>query len=147
MSRGVIRKGRFISGRFILVLMTAFAAFAAFALSACISQKSWHVEEVTGHLPDLSFSLTADNGRLVTPAAYKGNLLLMYFGFTNCDSECPVSMARLARVMQLLGNDANRMRILFVTLDPERDTPQVLHHYVGQFDPDHAIGLTGTTSD
>jgi protein SCO1/2 len=49
--------------------------------------------------------------------------------------------------MQLLGTDANRARILFVTLDPERDTPQILHRYVGQFDPDHAIGLTGTTSD
>jgi protein SCO1/2 len=144
MSKGVIRKGRSISGRFILALMTAFAAFA---LGACISQKSWHVEDVTGHLPDLNFSLTSDNGRLVTPTAYEGHLLLMYFGFTNCDSECPVSMARLARVMQLLGNDANRVRILFVTLDPGRDTPQVLHRYVTQFDPDRAIGLTGTTSD
>ena len=128
MSKGVIRKGRSVSGRFILALMTAFAAFA---LGACISQKSWHVEEVTGHLPDLNFSLTSDNGRLVTPTAYEGHLLLMYFGFTNCDSECPVSMARLA----------------FVTLDPGRDTPQVLHRYVTQFDPDRAIGLTGTTSD
>ena len=105
------------------------------------------MEEVTGHLPDLNFSLTADNGRQVTSTTYEGHLLLMYFGFTNCDSECPVSMARLARVMQLLGTDANQMRILFVTLDPERDTPQILHRYVGQFDPDHAIGLTGTTSD
>jgi protein SCO1/2 len=144
MSKGVIRKGRFISDRFILALM---AAFAALALNACISQKSWHVEEVTGHLPDLNFSLTADNGSRVTPTTYAGHLLLMYFGFTNCDSECPVSMARLARVMQLLGTDANRIRILFVTLDPKRDTPQVLHRYVGQFDPEHAVGLTGTTSD
>jgi protein SCO1/2 len=133
-----------MSDRFNLALMTAFTAFA---LCACISQKSWHVEEVTGHLPDLNFSLTADNGRRVTPATYEGNLLLMYFGFTHCDSECPVSMARLAGVMQLLGTDANRIRILFVTLDPKRDTPQVLHRYVRQFDPDHAIGLTGTTSD
>ncbi len=66
---------RFVSGRFILALMTAFAAFA---LGACISQNSWHVEEVTGHLPDLNFSLTADNGRRVTPETYEGHLLLMF---------------------------------------------------------------------
>ena len=56
-------------------------------------------------------------------------------------------MARLAHVMRLLGNDAERARILFVTLDPQRDTPQALHRYVTQFDPEHAVGLTGTIAD
>jgi protein SCO1/2 len=71
----------------------------------------------------------------------------MYFGFTHCNAECPVSMARLAHVMRLLGNDAERMRILFVTLDPQRDTPQALHRYITQFDAEHAVGLTGTVAD
>ncbi|MGH8685211.1 MAG: SCO family protein [Nitrosospira sp.] len=128
-------------GRYILSLTMALA------ISGCISEKSWHVKEITGHLPDLSFSLTSDSGRPVTAKTYEGYILLMYFGFTNCDAECPVSMARLAHVLQLLGDDANRTRILFVTLDPGRDTPQVLHHYVAQFDPERAIGLTGTTDD
>lgn len=119
----------------------------ALAISGCISEKSWHVKEITGHLPDLSFSLTSDSGRPVTAKTYEGYILLMYFGFTNCDAECPVSMARLAHVLQLLGDDANRTRILFVTLDPGRDTPQVLRRYVAQFDSERAIGLTGTTDD
>lgn len=117
------------------------------AISGCLSEKSWHAKEITGHLPDLNFSLTSDSGRLVTAKTYEGYILLMYFGFTNCDAECPVSMARLAHVVQLLGDSANHMRILFVTLDPKRDTPQVLRRYVAQFDPLRAIGLTGTTVD
>lgn len=115
-----------------------------FVVSACTSESCWHLEQVTGHLPDLSFSLTSDNGQQVTAKTYEGYVLLMYFGFTNCDAECPVSMARLARLTQLLGNDAQQVRILFVTLDPERDTPQVLRQYVTQFDPVHAVGLTGS---
>ena len=119
----------------------------ALAISGCMSEKPWYVEEVTGHLPDLNFSLTSDRGDAVTARTYEGYLLLMYFGFTHCNAECPVSMARLARVMRLLGEDATRARILFVTLDPGRDTPQVLRSYVTQFDPEHAVGLTGTIAD
>lgn len=119
----------------------------ALTISGCLSEKSWHVEEVSNHLPDLDFSLMADDGRLVSAKTYQGYLLLMYFGFTNCEAECPVSMARLGRVMQLLGDSANRTRILFVTLDPAHDTPEVLRRYVRQFDPEHAVGLTGTTDD
>ncbi|MEO8767636.1 MAG: SCO family protein [Nitrosospira sp.] len=119
----------------------------AFAISSCVSEKTWHVEEVVGHLPDLDFSLTSDKGHLVTAKTYENYILLLYFGFTNCEAECPVSMARLARVMRLLGDNANRTRILFVTLDPGHDTPPVLRRYVMQFDPEHAVGLTGTTDD
>ena len=130
----------YVLGRYIRCLAIAFV------ISGCV-EKTWHVKEITGHLPDLSFSLTSDSGHPVTAKTYEGYILLMYFGFTNCDAECPVSMARLAHVLQLLGDEANRTRILFVTLDPARDTPQVLHRYVTQFDPDRAIGLTGTSGD
>lgn len=119
----------------------------AFTITGCIPEKPWHVKEITGHLPDLKFSLMSDSGQLVTAKTYEGYILLMYFGFTNCDAECPVSMARLAHVAQLLGDSANHMRVLFVTLDPERDTPQVLERYVARFDPLRAIGLTGETDD
>jgi protein SCO1/2 len=131
----------FSLGRYIMSLTVALA------ISGCMAEKSWHVEEVTGHLPELNFSLTSDRGSAVTAKTYEGYLLLMYFGFTHCTAECPVSMARLAHVMRLLGNDGHRARILFVTLDPQRDTPQVLHRYVMEFDPEHAVGLTGTITD
>ena len=129
--------------RFLLVL----GLTIVLPVSGCMREKSWHVEEVTGHLPHLDFSLTSDRGSVVTAETYEGYLVLMYFGFTHCNAECPVSMARLAHVMRLLGNDAERMRILFVTLDPQRDTPQALHRYITQFDAEHAVGLTGTVAD
>ena len=120
---------------------------AVFAVSGCFSEKRWNVEDITGHLPDLSFSLISDQGSPVTATTYKGYILLMYFGFTKCQAECPVSMARLARVTTLLERDADHVRILFVTLDPRNDSPSVLHRYLAQFDPQHAIGLTGTISE
>lgn len=141
MRKYVSRSYSLVTGRLVLCLL------AALAVMACTSRNPWHLEEIAGHLPDLSFSLTSDRGRAVSANAYEGYILLMYFGFTNCDAECPVSMARLARVMKLLGEGAQRVRILFVTLDPERDTPQVLHSYVTQFDPVHAVGLTGRKDD
>jgi protein SCO1/2 len=116
-------------------------------LTGCTHQSPWHIEEVTGHLPDLDFSLTADNGRAVTGEQFEGYLLLLYFGYTHCDAECPVSLARLANVVRLLGDGENRVRILFVSLDPGRDSPEVLNKYLAQFDCEQAIGLTGTTGD
>ncbi|HET7061719.1 MAG TPA: SCO family protein, partial [Nitrosospira sp.] len=97
----------------------------AFAITlGCSSENSWHMEEVTGHLPDLDFSLTSDRGSRVTANEFEGNLLLLYFGYTHCNAECPVSLARLARVVQMLGDGKNQARILFVSLDPGRDTPE-----------------------
>lgn len=116
-------------------------------MSGCFSGRNWHVEEVTGHLPDLEFALISDDGHSATAKTYSGYVLLMYFGFTNCRAECPVSMARLAQVMRLLGKNADHVRILFVTLDPENDVPPVLRRYVAQFDSERAVGLTGSSND
>jgi protein SCO1 len=124
-----------------------YGMMAAFLISGCFSERDWRVEEVTGHLPDLEFTLTSDNGNAATAKTYGGYVLLMYFGFTSCKAECPVSMARLTHVMQLLREDADRVRILFVTLDPEHDVPGILRHYVAQFDPERIVGLTGSPSD
>jgi len=118
-----------------------------FTLSGCFSEKNWHTKEVAGYLPDLQFSLTSDSEHRVTAEMYKGYVLLMYFGFTSCQAECPVSMAKLSHVIQTLGKDADRIRVLFVTLDPGHDNPGVLHRFIAQFDPDHVVGLTGTTND
>ncbi|SEN03411.1 protein SCO1/2 [Nitrosospira multiformis] len=119
----------------------------ALAMSACNSTEQGHLKEVTGHLPDLSFSLSSDEGQPVTAKTYEGKVLLMYFGFTHCREECPISMARLTRVMHLLGEDADRAHILFVTVDPTRDGPGELRRYLTQFDLEQAIGLTGTPDE
>jgi protein SCO1/2 len=119
----------------------------AFMVSGCSPERDWRVEEVTGHLPDLEFTLTSDNGSPATAKTYSGYILLMYFGFTSCQAECPVSMARLAQVMRLLGKNADHVRILFVTLDPENDAPSVLRSYLARFDSERAVGLTGPSND
>ena len=118
---------------------------AALLLPACQStQTQWQLNNVTGHLPDLQFRLTGDNGKPVTAAALKGKVVMLYFGYTHCPDVCPLSLTHLHVVMQQLGKQADQVRIVFVSVDPKRDTPEVLHNYVRAFD-DHAIGLTGDT--
>ncbi|OOG54487.1 SCO family protein [Rhodanobacter sp. C03] len=97
---------------------------------------------VTGHMPDLDFKLTDDHGKAVTGADYRGKVVLLYFGYTHCPDVCPLTLAHLHVVMQRLGPLADGARILFVSVDPSRDTPAVMHAYVNAFDP-RAVGLTG----
>ena len=141
MDKNLAGSRNFSHGRLAVILALALA------MSACNSKEQGHVKEVTGHLPDLNFSLISDEGEPVTAKTYEGKILLMYFGFTHCREECPISMARLARVMHLLGEDADRTHILFVTVDPKRDDPKGLRRYLAQFDPEHATGLTGTPDE
>ncbi len=97
---------------------------------------------ISGHMPDLGFKLTDDLGKPVTGADYRGKVVLLYFGYTHCPDVCPLTLAQLHVVMQRLGPLADGARILFVSVDPARDTPAVLHAYVNAFDS-HAVGLTG----
>jgi protein SCO1 len=115
------------------------------ALTGCTHPaEPWHLTDVTGHLPNLDFTLTGDDGRPVTGETFKGRTSLVYFGYTHCPDVCPETMGRLMQVLGKLGPDAQKVRILFITVDPARDTPKALHDYVGAFDAQHAVGLTGT---
>nr|WP_246294936.1 SCO family protein [Schlegelella koreensis] len=87
-------------------------------------------------LPDAS-------GKVRTLADWKGKVVVVFFGFTNCPDVCPTTMAELAQVRQALGADGGRLQVVFVTLDPERDTPEVLQRYVTNFGPDF-VALRGT---
>jgi protein SCO1 len=114
-------------------------------LGACSHPgKPWELTNVSGHLPDLDFALTADNGQHVTGSSFLGKTTLVYFGYTHCPDVCPETMARLMQVLAKLGPDAHNVRILFISVDPARDTPQALHAYVDAFDAQHARGLTGS---
>lgn len=115
------------------------------ALTGCTHRaEPFQLTNVTGHLPDLDFTLTGDDGRAVTGESFKGRTSLVYFGYTHCPDVCPETMGRLMQVLGKLGPDAQKVRILFITVDPARDTPKALHDYVGAFDSQHAEGLTGT---
>ncbi|TAM97444.1 MAG: SCO family protein [Rhodanobacteraceae bacterium] len=112
-------------------------------VAACQAKPQWQLSDVRGHLPDLQFDLTNDLGQPVTAATYHGKIAAMYFGYTHCPDVCPLTLVHLHMVMQKLGHAAAGVRILFVTVDPARDTPDVLHQYVTAFDP-HIVGLTGS---
>lgn len=90
------------------------------------------------------FALPDTSGKIRTMANYKGKVVVLFFGYTHCPDVCPETMGRLMQVLGKLGPDARKVRILFITVDPARDTPQALHDYVGAFDSQHAEGLTGT---
>lgn len=92
--------------------------------------------DVTGAPYGHGFSLTDMNGVPRTLADYKGQVVMLYFGFVQCPDVCPTALSRAVEVMHLLGPDqAQRLQVLFVTVDPERDTPELLRDYMAAFDP------------
>ncbi len=88
------------------------------------------------------FHLEDQNGNPVSDADMKGKPFLVFFGFTHCPDICPTTLFEISQVMKSLGPDADRTGALFITVDPERDTPTVLKDYLSNFDP-HLRGLTG----
>ncbi|MGF6755275.1 protein SCO1/2 [Paraburkholderia sp. GAS42] len=136
-----------IASRGLRALLTVITTgvFAATALTACSHDDApWQLTNVTGHLPDLQFALTGDDGKPATGDTFKGRTSLVYFGYTHCPDVCPETMGRLMQVVDTLGPDAQHVRILFITVDPARDSAQALHDYIGAFDSKHAFGLTGS---
>jgi len=89
------------------------------------------------------FLLEDQNGKPVSDQDLKGRPFLVFFGFTHCPDVCPTALFDLSQMMQELGPDADRTAVLFVTVDPERDTPAALKDYLSNFDP-HVRGLTGS---
>ncbi|VVD83275.1 cytochrome c oxidase assembly protein [Pandoraea eparura] len=81
------------------------------------------------------FSLQDPQGKTRTLADYKGKAVVMFFGYTHCPDVCPTTMAQLNQVMQKLGPDAQRVQVIFVTVDPQRDTPELMGQYVPAFNP------------
>jgi protein SCO1/2 len=108
----------------------ALALFLAVALAA------------TGADFGRQLSLTDHNGKPRTLADFRGKVVVIFFGFTHCPDVCLTTLAELAQVAKELGDEARKMQVLFVTVDPERDTPEVLGRYVPSFDPSF-LGLSG----
>jgi protein SCO1/2 len=96
--------------------------------------------DITGVNYGKDFRLTDAQGRERTVADFHGKVVLLFFGFTQCPDVCPTALASAVEVLQTLGNDASKVQVLFVSLDPERDTPAILQAYVSSFHPSF-IGL------
>jgi protein SCO1/2 len=118
---------------------------AVLLLAACHREGKlpWRLTDISGHMPDLAFQLTDDQGKPVTGEDYRGKVVLLYFGYTHCPDVCPLTLAHLHAVLERVGAKADDVRILFVSVDPARDTPAIMHAYVNAFDK-RAVGLTGT---
>ena len=113
---------------------------------ALITLVSCHRAELP-KLPVLSlggdFALTDHNGQRFELSALRGKAVLIFFGYTSCPDVCPTTLSKLSAVYKDLGKDARRVKTLYITVDPDRDTPAVLKADLGYFDLD-ALGLTGT---
>ena len=111
-------------------------AGASVLFSACSEQKpAFSAIDITGADYAKDFALTDHNGQPRNIKDFKGKVVVMFFGYTQCPDVCPTTMAELAEVRKLLGKDGDRVQGLFVTIDPERDTPEVLKGYMTNFDP------------
>ena len=105
-------------------------------LSGCFDNKpSFTSIDVTGAEYAKDFSLTDHNGKTRTLKDFAGKVVVVFFGYTQCPDVCPTSMAELADIRKKLGKDGERLQGIFVTVDPERDTPEVLKAYMTNFDP------------
>jgi protein SCO1/2 len=102
-------------------------------LGACSQDKSWSLVNITGVMPSLAFRLVDDAGQTVTAETYRGKIALLYFGYTNCPDVCPTTLARLSQALSELKDGAAKVRVLLVTVDPKRDTPQLLKSYTQAF--------------
>lgn len=114
----------------------AVLASAGGLLSACSESKpKFSSVDVTGASYAKDFEMTDHNGKVRRLADFKGKVVVMFFGYTQCPDVCPTSMAELAEVKKALGADGDKLQGIFVTVDPARDTPEVLKGYMENFDP------------
>ena len=123
-----------------LQLLAGGAAWAGIAatlgLAACSEPRpSFNAVDITGADYAKDFSLKDADGKVRTLADFKGKVVVLFFGYAQCPDVCPTTMTEMAQVKQQLGSDGDKLQVLFVTVDPARDTPEVLKAYMGAFDP------------
>ena len=113
----------------------ALSMSSGFLLGCAPDKPQFKSIDLTGADYAQGFSLLDHNGQLRTLKDFAGKVVVVFFGFTQCPDACPASMAELAQVKQLLGPDGDKLQVIFITVDPERDTPELLKAYMGNFDP------------
>jgi protein SCO1/2 len=124
------------------LLRVIFLCSMLFVVGCSEKSPEWSLYDVTGHLPELAFTLQGAGGKTLTQDDLKGKTVLVFFGYASCPDICPTTMAQLTQVIEDLGKQASDVRIVFISVDPHRDTPDMLQAYVDAFNK-NAIGLTG----
>lgn len=116
-------------------LAAAGAAFLLSGLMGCSDQPGFVGIDITGADYATGFDLVDHHGQRRTLADFRGKVVVVFFGFTQCPDVCPTSMAEMAQAKALLGDQGDRFQGLFISVDPERDTPEIMREYMASFDP------------
>ena len=126
----------------ILAAIAAMPALAACGQRTAAAGLKFEYTDITGLGIGSDFQLTDQNGRPRSLADFRGKVVAVFFGYTHCPDMCPTALAELAQAVKQLGNQGGELQVLFITVDPARDTPRVLAKYVPAFDP-RFLGLYG----
>lgn len=118
-----------------LRFFAAAAVMVSAGLAGCSGKSEFHAVDISGATYAHDFSLADTDGRTRTLADFKGKVVVLFFGYAQCPDVCPTTMLQMKEVKEQLGADGNRMQAIFITVDPERDTPAVLKEYMQAFDP------------
>ncbi|TAM20673.1 MAG: SCO family protein [Candidimonas sp.] len=121
----------------------AAAGLLSLGLVGCKRTAKFQGSDISGTHLGRDMAMVDSSGALRTLADYKGKVLVVYFGYTHCPDVCPTSMAELAQAMKLLKGDAQKVQVIMITVDPERDTGAIMASYVKAFNPNF-VGLTGS---
>ena len=122
--------------------LTIISLLAMLTLS-CSEPPGWNATSIEGMMPDLEFSLTGPQGEVIEASSLRDKPVLIFFGFTNCPDVCPTTLARLKVAMNNLGAEADGIQVVLVSVDPDRDTAEVMKRYTASFGP-WLLGLTGS---
>jgi len=138
---GCAAAARASGSRFLIVLLVSL-------LAACgQNEPPWGLRNISGFMPSLDFTLTeASDGATVHGKDFRGKVVLLYFGYTHCPDVCPTTLALLRHAVKALGTNADQVRILFVSVDPARDTLAQLKTYAAAFGPG-VVGLRGSADE
>jgi protein SCO1/2 len=131
--------------RILIILIAAFADVGTVAATVALRSVGPVPRIATSGVAAIGgpFTLVATNGENVSDQAYRGKWLLIFFGYTFCPDACPTALNNISLALERLGSDADKLRPLFITVDPQRDTREVLSDYLRSFDS-RITGLTGT---
>jgi protein SCO1/2 len=137
-----------IRSRYILFIGFALGLLVATVIASLLFRKPYQYQGslIEPAKPAPNFILTDESGLPFTLSDQVGRPVLIFFGYTHCPDVCPVTLSEYKQIRKQLGAQADDVTFLFVSVDPERDTPQVVGEYTGLFDP-AIVGLTGSTSD
>jgi len=114
----------------------ALSLFGLLGLTACSKESlSFKSVDITGANYALEFSLRDAEGQMRHLSDFKGKAVVIFFGYTQCPDVCPTTLTEMVKVKQLLGKQGDQLQVIFITLDPSRDTAEVLKSYMGSFDP------------